>query len=124
MMLLPAMSIGFFSMAVLNVNNIRDMETDRQNRVTVAIKLGEKGAKIYQTLLIVAGWTCMSVYAGLRLFDPWHFLYVVTLPLFIAHLAVAWKNKGKALDKALPMLVISTFLFSILSGAGFLIYLI
>ena len=124
MMLLPAMSIGFFSMAVLNVNNIRDMETDRQNRVTVAIKLGEKGAKIYQTLLIVAGWTCMSVYAGLRFFDPWHFLYVVTLPLFIAHLAVAWKNKGKALDKALPMLVISTFLFSILSGAGFLIYLI
>ena len=120
MMLLPAMSIGFFSMAVLHVHNLRDIETDRLRRITVAIKLGEQGAKVYQTSLIVAGWTCMAVYAGLRCFEPWHFLFVVTLPLFAAHLAIVWKNKGKALDKALPMLVISTFLFSVLSGAGVL----
>ena len=45
-MLLPAAGIGFFSVGVLNVNNIRDMKTDAANRTTVAIKLGAKRARI------------------------------------------------------------------------------
>lgn len=122
-MMLPAASIGFFSMAVLNVNNIRDMESDRRNRVTVAIKLGETGAKVYQTVLVVSGWAAMTVFACLRIFDPWHFLFLLTLPLYIAHLVIVWKNSGRALDRALPLLVMSTFLLSLLAGAGFLVYL-
>ncbi|MGM9786949.1 MAG: 1,4-dihydroxy-2-naphthoate octaprenyltransferase [Candidatus Cryptobacteroides sp.] len=123
LMLLPAAAIGFFSMAVLNVNNIRDMESDRLNRVTVAMKLGERGAKIYQTVLILLGWTAMTVFASLRIFDPWHFLYLLTLPLYVVHLVIVWKNLGQALDKALPLLVMSTFLLSLLAGLGFLVYL-
>ncbi|MBQ1905539.1 MAG: 1,4-dihydroxy-2-naphthoate octaprenyltransferase, partial [Bacteroidales bacterium] len=38
--LLPASSIGFLSVAVLNVNNIRDMKTDAGKRITTAIRLG------------------------------------------------------------------------------------
>lgn len=122
-LLLPASSIGFFSVGVLNVNNIRDMETDAANRVTVAIKLGEKRAKIYQTLLIVLGWACMVAYVCLRFFDPWHWLFVITLPLYILHLAGVWKRSGKALDPMLPLLVVSTFLLASLAGMGFIIYL-
>ena len=61
-LLLPAAGIGCFSVGVLNVNNIRDMETDRATRTTVAIKLGERKAKIYQSVLIGLGWACMTTY--------------------------------------------------------------
>ena len=122
-LLLPAASIGFLSMGVLNVNNIRDMASDAANRVTVAIRLGEKRAKIYQTVLIVLGWACMIAYGCVRFFDPWHFLFVVTLPLFVLHLRGVWTRTGKALDPMLPLLVMATFAFAILTGLGYLVYL-
>lgn len=124
LLFLPALAVGAFSMAVLNVNNLRDMETDRNMRMTIAIRLGERGAKIYQTLLIVVGWTAMTVYSCLRFFDPWHFLYVLTLPLFVWHIVGVWKNSGKSLDRYLPLLVMSTFAFSLLAGVGYLVFLI
>ncbi len=121
-MLLPASAIGCFSVGVLNVNNIRDMKTDAVNRVTVAIKLGMKGARIYQTLLIVIGWAMLLTFCAVYDFAPWHFIFIITLPLYIKHLHGAWTRSERALDPMLPLLVISTFILSILTGAGFLIF--
>lgn len=123
-LLLPAISIGCFSVAVLNVNNIRDMKTDALTRETVAIKLGEKNAKIYQSALIVIGWICMMVFCSLKIFDIWHYLFVLTMPLFILHIKGVWARTDKDLDPMLPLLVMSTFAFSILSGIGFLAFLL
>jgi len=123
-LILPASAVGFFSMGVLNVNNIRDMQSDAENRVTVAIRLGERKAKIYQTVLICLGWVCMIVYCLLRIFDPWHYLFVLTLPLFIKHLRGVWSRTGRDLDPMLPLLVVSSFLFCLLGGIGFIIFLI
>ncbi len=123
-MLLPASCIGAFSVAVLNVNNIRDMSTDAATRVTIPLKIGEKWAKVYQTGLIVAGWVCMIAYSLLRIYDIWHYLFVLTLPLFIAHLSGVWKRSGNALDPMLPLLVMSTFLFSLLAGFGYTVFLL
>ncbi|MCQ2146399.1 MAG: 1,4-dihydroxy-2-naphthoate octaprenyltransferase [Bacteroidales bacterium] len=123
-LLLPAISIGCFSVAVLNVNNIRDMKTDALTRETVAIKLGEKNAKIYQSALIVIGWICMLVFCSLKIFDIWHYLFVLTMPLFILHIKGVWARTDKDLDPMLPLLVMSTFAFSILSGIGFLAFLL
>ena len=122
--LLPAAAIGCFSVAVLNVNNIRDMQTDAATRTTVAIKLGGKNARIYQTVLIVLGWACMLVYCSLRFFNIWHYLFVLTLPLFVLHLRGVWTREGKALDPMLPLLVMSSFLFSLLAGLGFVLFLL
>ena len=123
-LLLPGAAVGCFSVGVLNVNNIRDMKTDAANRVTVAIRLGERKAKIYQTILIVLGWLFMLVYCQLRMFSWWHYLFVITLPLFILHLRGVWKRKGKQLDPMLPLLVMSTFLFCLLAGIGFCAHLL
>ena len=122
-LLLPASAIGFFSMGVLNVNNIRDMKTDAANRMTVAIRLGERNARIYQTVLIVLGWAAMCAYCLCRFPDPWHWLFVITLPLYIIHLRGVWTRSGRALDPMLPLLVMSTAAFSLLAGLGFIIYL-
>ena len=121
--LLPATAIGCFSVAVLNVNNIRDMKSDAATRVTVAMKLGEKRARIYQTALIALGWAAMLVYCSLRFFSIWHYLFVLTLPLFIIHLRGVWTRKDRALDPMLPLLVMSSFLFSLLAGLGFVTFL-
>ena len=123
-LLLPGAAVGCFSVGVLNVNNIRDMETDAANRVTVAIRLGERKAKIYQTVLIVLGWILMPAYCQLRMFSWWHYLFVLTLPLFILHLRGVWKRTGKHLDPMLPLLVMSTFLFCLLAGIGFCAHLL
>lgn len=122
-MLLPAASIGAFSVAVLNVNNIRDMSTDAGKRVTVPLKIGGRWARVYQTLLVAAGWISMLAYSFLRMQDSWHYLFVLTLPLYAIHLSGVWKRTGKALDPMLPLLVMSTFIFALLGGLGYLVYL-
>ena len=123
-LLLPAMSIGCFSTAVLNVNNIRDMECDAATRRTIPVRIGEKKAKVYHTCLIAAGWVCMLSFSMLRIFDRWHYLYVLSLPLFVFHLIRVWQLSGKALDPQLPLLVISTFIFALLAVFGFIDFLL
>lgn len=120
--LLPAAAIGCFSVAVLNVNNIRDMKSDAATRVTVAIRLGARRARIYQTVLIVAGWVLMTVFVLMRPpVSPWRFLYVLTLYHFIRHLVGVWTLEDRDLDPMLPLLVISAYCFALLGGIGFLI---
>lgn len=122
LMLLPAAAIGLFSVGVLNVNNTRDMKTDAVNRVTVAIRLGLRGARIYQTVLIAMGWVLMVTFCLLYKPAPGHFLFLAVAPLHMVHLRGVWTRTEKALDPMLPLLVMSTFILSILAGAGFLIF--
>ena len=122
-LLLPAAGVGCFSVGVLNVNNIRDMKTDAANRVTIAIKLGAHRARVYQTILICTGWACMIAYCLLCWPSLWHWVWVITLPLYIKHLHMVWTRTDRALDPALPLLVMSTFGLCLLMGIGFCVYL-
>lgn len=116
LLVLPAVTIGCFSVGVLNVNNIRDMESDAANRVTIPLKLGAVNAKIYQTVLIVFGWLCMLLFTLVTYTSPVNFLYCLTLPLYSIHLRMVWNRNGPSLDPALPLLVLSTFAFALLAG--------
>ena len=115
-LLLPAITIGCFSVGVLNVNNIRDIESDAGNRTTLPMKIGVLNAKVFQSVLIVLGWLCMVLFTLMDYTSIGDFLYLITLPLFLIHLDMLWKRNGKALDPALPLLVISTFVFAVLAG--------
>ena len=123
-LLLPASAVGCFSVGVLNVNNMRDARTDAANRVTVAIKLGPRRARIYQTVLIGLGWTLLVCYCLLCWPSWWHWLWLVTLPLYGLHLKGIWTLEDRALDPMLPLLVLSTFVLSLLLGLGFCAYLL
>jgi len=120
LLLLPAAAIGCFSVGVLNVNNIRDMESDAEHRVTIPLKIGSRKAKIYQTTLIVTAWICMLAFTLSSYTSGWNFLYLATLPPYALHLNMVWKRDGKDLDPALPLLVLTTFVFSLLAGIGYL----
>ncbi|MCR4829435.1 MAG: 1,4-dihydroxy-2-naphthoate octaprenyltransferase [Bacteroidales bacterium] len=123
-MLWPASGIGLLSVAVLNVNNIRDMASDRGRRLTVPLRIGERRAKIYQTFLVTVGVALMVVgllrYAAQHEADIalWRWAFVLTVPLFALHIVGVWKRHGKALDPMLPLLVMSTFGMSILFTLG------
>ena len=119
--LIPGAAIGLFSVGVLNVNNMRDMKSDAANRITVPLKLGEHRAKIYHTTLIAGGWCLMLLFTILFTHGWLPYLYVITLPLYIKHLNGVWKRSGRELDPMLPMLVISTFIFALLAGTGYIL---
>lgn len=113
-MLLPASAIGLFSVGVLNVNNIRDMETDADTRSTIPLKIGQRRAKIYQTLLISLGWLCLLIFTTVAGHGWPYYLYLVIMPLYVVHLVGVWRHSGRRLDPMLPLLVMSTFALSIL----------
>ena len=119
--LIPGAAIGLFSVGVLNVNNMRDMKSDAANRVTVPLKLGEHRAKIYHIILIAGGWCFMLLFTILFTEGWTPYLYIITLPLYAKHLAGVWKSSGRELDPMLPMLVISTFIFALLAGTGYIL---
>lgn len=118
--LLPAAGIGMLSVAVLNVNNIRDMATDAATRRTVAIRLGGRRSRVYQTVLVTAGLLCLLAFSLAGSVTPWRLLWLLTVPLFVRHLVGVWRLEGRALDPMLPLLVMSTFALSILLLAGLL----
>jgi 1,4-dihydroxy-2-naphthoate octaprenyltransferase len=63
----------------------------------------------------------MTVFTVLQTSGWTSYLFVITLPLYIKHLIGVWKLDGRALDPMLPMLVISTFIFSLLAGVGYIL---
>ena len=103
----PAVGIGLLSVAVLNVNNIRDMVSDEGLRKTIPLRIGEKQARWYQTALIVV---------GIALLCAPHFRWWFSFAIggIAVHLWMVWTRRGRQLDPALPILVTSTFLLALL----------
>jgi len=126
LLLLPATAIGFLSVGVLNLNNMRDEESDRNSgKNTIVVKNGGVWAKKYHFLLIIAAMVLILVFALIFDFsfrDPnpqkfnfdIYFFLLAYIPI-IAHLKRVSKNKNpKLLDPELKKLALSTFLLSIL----------
>jgi 1,4-dihydroxy-2-naphthoate octaprenyltransferase len=64
LLFLPATAIGFLSVGVLNLNNMRDEESDRKaNKNTIVVKNGGAWAKKYHFILIVSAMVLMLAFA-------------------------------------------------------------
>lgn len=114
--LLPAASIGLLSVAVLNVNNMRDMDNDKAcNKQTIPVKIGIKNAKIYHLILIVLSFLFFTIYA---VYAHKTFVYCLAIPLFAIHLKNILSGEGKILDKQMAVLSLSTLLFTVLAGVS------
>ncbi len=116
---LPAASIGLLSTAMLNQNNMRDIENDTVfQKKTLAVRMGLEGAKKYHLTLIVLAFILMTLYCIIKSIDPVGYLYLVTLPLFVWHLGYVLRNDGKSLDKHMKVISAGTILFAVLGGIG------
>ncbi|MCK6617791.1 MAG: 1,4-dihydroxy-2-naphthoate polyprenyltransferase [Cyclobacteriaceae bacterium] len=117
--LLPALSCGFFSMGVLNVNNIRDMESDRQaGKFSIPVRIGRKNAVRYHWFLIAGGLAAAVLYNVVQFKTAWQFLFLVTAPLFVYNGILVSKRVSAELDPLLKQLAISTLLFVVWFGIG------
>lgn len=121
--LLPAVSCGAFSVGVLNLNNIRDIESDEKaGKKSIPVRLGRKKAVLYHQLLIALGWASATIYV-LEQEGSWlKFLFLLSLPMFMVNIkAVQTKLEASALDPYLKQLAISTLVFVLLFGLGLLL---
>jgi 1,4-dihydroxy-2-naphthoate octaprenyltransferase len=119
-LLLPATSCGAFSVAVLNVNNIRDIESDFQaGKFSIPVRLGRQKAIIYHFILLFLGLGASILYTILTWQHPIQLLFLLTLPLLLRN-AMAVKNKEnpKDLDPYLKQMAITTLLFVLSFGLG------
>lgn len=117
---LPACSIGFLSIGVLNLNNMRDCESDaKSGKNTIVVKIGVEFAKYYHYYLLIASFLFASLYSFIY-FKSWHqLLFLVAYIPIGKHFLVVFRNKRPVLlDPELKNLALSTFLFAILFGLG------
>ncbi len=122
--LLPALSCGLLSTAVLNVNNIRDIVSDEKaGKMSIPVRIGRNNAVIYHWFLIVAAIAASFVYVLLNYHSLLQFLFLISTPLLIFNgLKVSSIKDSKKLDPFLKQMAISTLLFIITFGIGNLIY--
>lgn len=120
LIVLPALVCGFFSTAVLNVNNIRDIHSDLlAGKISVPVRLGPKNARIYHLVLLVGGVVSALAYVILNFYSWTQFLFVLAIPLLIINGVNVWKKQTSAeLDPYLKQMAISTLLFVLLFGVG------
>lgn len=119
--LLPATSSGLLATAVLNINNIRDMETDmKTGKHTFASKIGQIWARRYHWILVggagLSAWIFIVAFA--RTSWPWLFL-----PGWVLVILSAWvvetSRDPLRLDAQLKRTALSSFLFNLLLAIGF-----
>lgn len=112
---LPAVGLGFISTMILNINNMRDMDNDKASgKITFALLLGLKNAKIYHTLLTFGMFTCFLQYSFMFAASPgYRFLYVVVFLYQFYLLTQVHKKKGRELDPYLKLTSLSGFLLAV-----------
>lgn len=114
-LILPAITIGFLSTAVLNLNNLRDRENDEKvGKRTLVVKLGASNAKKYHYFLIITAFSSWIVF--LILTRNWlGFISLIPIILFIKHLIFVARNTvPRELDSQLKIVALGTFFISIL----------
>ncbi len=116
LLILPATAIGFLSVGVLNLNNMRDEASDRKsNKNTIVVKIGAAKAKKYHYFLIVSAMILVVIFALINDFRFDQYLFVLAYIPLTKHLITVHKNQEpKLLDPELKKLALSTFALSIL----------
>lgn len=113
--LLPATAIGLLSAGVLHMNNMRDVDNDREHgKITLAARLGMKGGKIYHTIIMLLA-LCSGI-CFLLLKERSGFLILMAAPglLILLQVIKTWQVKSrKNFDAQLKWVVICTILFTL-----------
>ncbi|RKT02115.1 1,4-dihydroxy-2-naphthoate octaprenyltransferase [Chryseobacterium defluvii] len=123
-MLLPGTAIGMMSMAVLNLNNMRDIESDRlSGKNSLALRLGFKNAMIYEIILLQLPLILILIFFGVNGFfqSQQYYVFIVMillLPLMKLRRKIMSVKEPKELDPFLKQVGIMTFMMAVLTAFG------
>jgi len=119
----PALSCGFFSIAVLNINNIRDIESDRSaGKFSIPVRIGRERAVVYHWTLLFCGLASALIFVIINFQSPWQLLFLLAAPLLIINGKKVASLPSEKLDPMLKQMALSTLLFVLLFGIGNLLY--
>ena len=115
-------SLGLFSTAVLNINNIRDIESDQKaGKRSIPVRIGRKKAVQYNWALLAGGYLCLivfSVYSNHMLSLAASLAWPIMMKVGYG---VEHANSSAETDPYLKKMAMSTLLWVILFGVGLLI---
>ncbi|WP_025763681.1 1,4-dihydroxy-2-naphthoate polyprenyltransferase [Dyadobacter tibetensis] len=119
-LLLPATTCGLFAVAVLNINNIRDIDSDRATgKNSIPVRIGREAAIKYHWILILTGMGTTLLYTAHHYQGFTSLLYLLSFPLFLKNAReVSRLTDPTLLDPYLKQMALSTLLFVILFGLG------
>ncbi|MBP1163750.1 MULTISPECIES: 1,4-dihydroxy-2-naphthoate octaprenyltransferase [unclassified Chryseobacterium] len=123
-MLLPGTAVGMMSMAVLNLNNMRDIESDKlSGKNSFALRIGFRNAMIYEMVLLQLPLLLILAFLGVNGFMQQQNYYVfivmiLLIPLSKLRRKILSVKEPKELDQYLKQVGIMTFVMAILTAAG------
>lgn len=123
-MLLPGAAVGMMSMAVLNLNNMRDIESDRlSGKNSLALRIGFKNAMIYEMVLLQFPLILILIFLGINGFIQSQQYYVFIVMILLIPLAklrrkIMAVREPKQLDPFLKQVGIITFMMAVLTAFG------
>ena len=124
MVMLPGTGLGLLAVAVLNVNNIRDMKSDEiAGKYSIPVRLGRRKAVIYHGALLFFSLALLVIYAKVSNFQIAQWSFLLASPFLINNwLAVKREEESKRLNPYLKQMALTTLLIVVLFAVGNLIY--
>ena len=123
-MLLPATAIGMMSAAVLNLNNMRDIESDAlSGKKTLALRMGYRYAMVYEIVLLQLPLILMLVFMmmnGLHTQGNYYafIFFILVFPMTALRRKIMQTKEPKELDPYLKQVGIFTLIISVLVAFG------
>ena len=113
--------IGLIVTAILVVNNLRDIDSDRKaGKHTLAVRLGERGTKIEYILCMGFAYLLVPLLVLMKIIPVGGLLAWISLPIAIRTLRVVLTQQGRPLNAALAGTGQTAFLFSLFFWVGLL----
>jgi len=121
--LLPASAIGFLSTGVLNMNNMRDYEADKNaGKTTIVVAMGVKKAAYYHLFLVAGAVLLAVIYTLLNYHSAWQWLFVLSFPILFLNLKKVFTYKNALeLYPELPRLSMASLVFAVTFGLGLIL---
>lgn len=122
--LLPGTAVGMMSMAVLNLNNMRDIESDKlSGKNSLALRIGFKNAMIYEMILLQLPLILMLIFLAVNGFFQTQNYYVfivmiLMLPLMKIRRQIMAVKNPRELDPFLKQVGIMTLMMAVLTALG------
>jgi len=122
-LLLPASAIGMLSTGVLNMNNMRDYEADKNaGKMTIVVAMGTKNAALYHLFLVGGAMLLAILYTLLNYHSPWQWLFVLSFPILFLNLKKVFTYKNALeLYPELPRVSMASLVFALTFGMGLLL---
>ena len=121
--ILPAIGSGLLASAVLNINNLRDIEQDaKASKNTLAVRLGAYKGRVYHCILLSVAALCYLAFAVATAISWTNYLFVLAMPLLAKHAIFVYRSQQPSeLRPMLAQMSMISLLINILFSLGLLI---